>query len=38
MEKVKAKEEDEELQIVKKKKVQCFLIKIELNPGHHATF
>ena len=38
MEKVKAKEEDEVLQIVKKKKVQCFSINIGLNPGHHTTF
>ena len=37
MEKVKTKEEDEVLQIVKKKKVLCFSIKIGLNPGHHAS-
>ena len=38
MEKVKAKEEDDVLQIVKKKKVQYFSRKIGLYPGHHAAF
>ena len=39
MKKVKAKEKNEVLwQIVKKKKVRPLSIKIELNPGHHTTF